>query len=74
MRASLPIANLLVTLALLLFVVVTRSGCNLSLAEPEKYNIVLVVVDTLRAGRMNLYGDEHANTPFLNELALESTV
>lgn len=36
--------------------------------------VVLVVIDTLRADRVSVYGSPTAHTPFLDELAIESVV
>ena len=37
--------------------------------RPEPVNIVIVMVDTLRADHMSTYGYERATTPFINEFA-----
>ena len=38
--------------------------------DPHKHpNILLVTIDTLRADRVGAYGDEHAQTPNIDELA-----
>ncbi len=37
-------------------------------------NVVVIVVDTLRADRLSFYGCEQENAPFLSELAAESVV
>ncbi len=43
-------------------------GC----AEPPRPNILLYVVDTLRADRLGCYGDEHAATPRIDAFAEEA--
>ena len=43
-------------------------------APPEPLNIVVVVVDTLRADRLGAYGNGSGLTPFLDELAARGTV
>ena len=45
----------------------TLSGCSAEDEPPE--NVVLVVVDTLRAGRTSLHGYERETTPSLSEWA-----
>ena len=42
------------------------------LAKPS--NVILVLVDTLRADHMSLYGYERPTTPFIDELAAEGVV
>jgi len=44
------------------------------LAESQPLNVVLVMVDTLRADHMSLYGYSRATTPFIDELAAEAVV
>ena len=41
------------------------------LTEREDLNVLFILVDTLRAGRMSVYGYERASTPFLKQLASE---
>ena len=40
-----------------------------ALAEKTDTNVLFILVDTLRAGRMGVYGYERDTTPFLSELA-----
>ncbi len=42
--------------------------------EPERWNVLLVVVDTLRADRMSLYGYSKPTTPHLEAFAREGVV
>jgi arylsulfatase A-like enzyme len=52
-------------------------GCrNSSLPEaaPPQSNIILVMVDTLRADHMSLYGYERPTTPFIDQFASEAMV
>jgi arylsulfatase len=42
--------------------------------EPERWNVLLVLVDTLRADRMSLYGYERPTTPHLEAFAKEAVV
>lgn len=46
----------------------------LSCSKSPPPNVVLVVVDTLRADRLGAYGDQRGLTPFLDELASRGTV
>jgi arylsulfatase A-like enzyme len=46
----------------------------LSCSRPAPPNVVLVVVDTLRADRLGAYGDQRGLTPFLDQLASRGTV
>ncbi|MDX1649473.1 MAG: sulfatase-like hydrolase/transferase [Myxococcota bacterium] len=43
-------------------------------ADPERPNIVLVVMDTTRADHLSLYGHERATTPNLERIARRSVV
>jgi arylsulfatase A-like enzyme len=43
-------------------------------AEPGRPNLVLIVVDTLRADRLPMYGGPHDLAPFLGELGQRSLV
>lgn len=38
----------------------------------NKKNVIYILIDSLRADRMNLYGFQHTHTPFLNKVANES--
>lgn len=49
----------------------TLSGCG---AREWDGNVVLVVVDTLRADRLPFYGSDKSTAPFLTELAADSVV
>ena len=43
-------------------------------SPPKSPNVLLVVLDTVRAANLSLYGYERATTPYLVTLATESTV
>ena len=45
---------------------VVAGGCG---DEPEPMNVVLIVIDTLRADRTSVYGYEHSTTPRLEQFA-----
>ncbi len=45
-----------------------------SVASGQRPNVVLIVMDTVRADHTSLYGYERDTTPFLRELAKEATV
>jgi arylsulfatase A-like enzyme len=57
-----------------------RLGCillvlgALSCGKSAPPNVVLVLVDTLRADRLGAYGDQRGLTPFLDELSSRGTV
>lgn len=55
-----------------LFLLLILSGCGRG--EPERWNVLLVVVDTLRADRMGLYGYSRPTTPNLEAFARESVL
>ena len=58
-------------LALLVF----NCACGLLPADPvPPRNVVFVLVDTLRADHMSLYGYERSTTPFIDSLAARSVV
>lgn len=52
-----------------LFLVGLLAGCA---RQEKKWNILLIVVDTLRADRLSCYGYERATTPNIDELAAQS--
>ena len=43
-------------------------------AVPSSPNIIVVMVDTLRADHMSLYGYDRPTTPFIDRLASEAIV
>ena len=47
------------------------SGTQCAWAEPERPNVVLITVDTLRADRLEPYGYEGTGTPRIQQLAEE---
>ncbi|TAJ10504.1 MAG: hypothetical protein EPO68_14980 [Planctomycetota bacterium] len=63
---------LLATLGALLFSASAFLAC--SKPPPKRLNLVLVVIDTLRADRMALYGHTVANTPALDAWSKGGTV
>ncbi len=46
-------------------------GCS---AHPDRPNIVLITIDTLRADHVSIYGDRKAKTPHLDALGREGVV
>ena len=60
-------------LPLPLAVLLCASGCGPP-SVPTRPNVLLVVIDTLRADRLPFYGCERNNAPFLAELAEQSLV
>lgn len=57
---------------LLFFLLIALSGCGRG--EAERWNVLLVLVDTLRADRMSLYGYSRPTTPHLEAFAEEAVV
>ena len=58
-------------------VAIAYTACGQAPSEPETAtppNVIMVLVDTLRADHMSLYGYERDTTPFMNQLAEESVV
>ncbi len=51
-----------------------RMIASLPDAPPSALNLLLIVLDTVRAESMDLYGYERATTPYLRDLAKEGTV
>jgi arylsulfatase len=52
-------------------------GCSKSSqpeAAPPQPNVIVIMVDTLRADHMSLYGYERATTPFMDRFASEAVV
>ena len=43
-------------------------------AQPSPPNIIVVLVDTLRADRLGVYGNRNGLTPYLDDLARRGTV
>lgn len=56
--------------ALALAALLTAAACN---RQPSP-NVVVIVVDTLRADRLGVYGNQRGLTPFLDEVAQHGTV
>jgi arylsulfatase A-like enzyme/tetratricopeptide (TPR) repeat protein len=53
-------------------VVITASGCRAGASRsssPDRPNVLLVTIDTLRADHVGCYGDKQASTPAIDELA-----
>jgi len=54
------------------------SGCSKTAAESQvekpRVNVVLFLIDTLRADHMSLYGHDRQTTPFLDQLGKNSVV
>lgn len=59
------------TLTIVLLCAALGAGCD---ARPEQPNVVLVLVDTLRADRTSLHGYSRATTPHLDERARSAVV
>jgi arylsulfatase A-like enzyme len=59
---------------MLLLAALLAVGCAPEAPRKRAPNIVLIVVDTLRADRLGAYGSRRPLTPFLDELASRSTV
>ncbi len=55
-------------------VLLCAPSCSRPSAPPPRPNVLLVVIDTLRADRLPFYGCERDNAPFLGELAEQSLV
>ena len=51
-----------------------KEGSQPPAAPQPKTNVVLFLIDTLRADRMSLYGHDKLTTPFLDEIAQEAVV
>lgn len=49
-------------------------GCDRTPRQPDRPNIVLIVIDTLRADRLSFYGHDEETAPFLASLAERSLV
>jgi arylsulfatase A-like enzyme len=60
--------------AALLFVLALSGACDSGQPESDAWNVVLVVIDTLRADHLGLYGYDRDTTPRLEALARESFV
>ena len=50
------------------------SACSLGPSEPELHGAVLIVLDTLRADRLSLYGNPRRTSPHLDVLAEKGVV
>jgi arylsulfatase A-like enzyme len=65
---------ILVSACVMTFVPFGCGKASLPEAPPSPANIVVVMVDTLRADHMSLYGYERLTTPFIDAFASEATV
>ncbi len=68
-----PRACVSVVLALLPFAIVT-SACSRRGAEPVARNVLLIVIDTLRADRLGCYGYDRDTSPNIDALARGGTL
>ena len=62
--------------SLLVFLMIVGCG-RAPIAGPEAPappNVIIVLVDTLRADHMSLYGYERATTPFIDKFAADAVV
>ena len=64
------------TILLIAAVALAAGGCRPAgpRAPEDRWNVIVLMVDTLRADRMSLYGAERPTTPGLERLARESVV
>ena len=60
--------------ALVAVVLATLLGCETASPRTHRPNVLLVVIDTLRADRLGAYGNPRGLTPFLDELAARGHV
>jgi len=60
--------------AILTLLLVAVAGCGADSVPARRPNILLVVIDTLRADRLGAYGNRRGLTPFLDELAARGHV
>jgi hypothetical protein len=60
--------------AILTLLLVAVAGCRADPGPAHRPNVLLVVIDTLRADRLGAYGNPHGLTPFLDELAARGHV
>ena len=44
-------------------------GCGDSALQPERWNVILILVDTLRADHLQMYGYDRATSPTFDALA-----
>jgi arylsulfatase A-like enzyme len=59
---------------LALFVLSAFSACRRDVAPEPPRNVLLIVIDTLRADRLGVYGNRRGLSPFLDELAARGVV
>jgi arylsulfatase A-like enzyme len=55
--------------AILTLLLLAVAGCRADSVPARRPNVLLIVIDTLRADRLGAYGNPHGLTPFLDELA-----
>ena len=65
---------ILISASAMIFVSFGCSKSSLPEAPPSPANIIVVLVDTLRADHMSLYGYERPTTPFIDRFASEAMV
>lgn len=63
-----------VTVFVLIFLSYTFPLLSNNNAENDKFNLLLITIDTLRADRLSCYSTEHVKTPAIDSLAAKSTL
>ncbi len=63
-----------VELAILIFLLSTLPGCKLAkiiMPQPDKLNLLIISIDTLRADHVSCYGYDEETTPHIDQLAYQ---
>ncbi len=55
-------------------VLIVTGSCSQEAVETARPNILLITIDTLRADRLGSFGFDEETSPFLDQLAVDSTV
>ncbi|MEN8154099.1 MAG: sulfatase [Acidobacteriota bacterium] len=66
---NLKIKIIISILSIIFLIIVPSSGCK---KEMKKYNVVLIVIDTLRSDHLASYGYKRETAPFISEFAKSS--
>ncbi len=67
-------ARLLLSCALSALILAGSAGCAPTPSAPPRWNVVFIVVDTLRADHLQIYGYDRSTSPYLEEFSRSGIV
>lgn len=71
---SLKIKNVFAVSVLVLVVLLVSNGCGKKTAAPDRPNIILITIDTLRADHLSCYGYSRQTSPFIDSMATQGVL